>query len=143
MTENLPGEDNTSDSPVENEGNESSSKEASSAEFKYKEYIFGEEAMRISPTEPYSLRRPIRRGHLNISQHYPLQQVLEDLNAIWDWILTEKLQIPCNQRHMYSAVLVVPETFDNRGRSCSCFWKWAINSLCYKSGCTSDICYLR
>ncbi|KAJ0483488.1 putative SPX domain-containing protein [Helianthus annuus] len=32
--------------------------------------------MRISPTEPYCLRRPIRRDHLNISQYYPMQQVL-------------------------------------------------------------------
>ncbi|XP_028780654.1 actin-related protein 9 [Neltuma alba] len=41
-------------------------------------------------------------------------QVLEDLQAIWDWILIEKLHIPHNERNMYAAVLVVPETFDNR-----------------------------
>ncbi|KAI5649464.1 hypothetical protein M9H77_35469 [Catharanthus roseus] len=106
--------DYPSDSPVEKEGNESSSRQARSTERRYKEYIFGEEAMKISPTEPYCLRRPIRRGHLNISQHYPLQQVLEDLNSIWDWILTEKLHIPQSERNMYAAILVVPETFDNR-----------------------------
>ncbi|KAL0414352.1 UNVERIFIED_CONTAM: Actin-related protein 9 [Sesamum radiatum] len=78
------------------------------------EYICGEEALRISPTEPYCLRRPIRRGHLNISLHYPMQQVIEDMHAIWDWILVEKLHIPHSERHMYSAILVVPETFDNR-----------------------------
>ncbi|KAK4586147.1 hypothetical protein RGQ29_023370 [Quercus rubra] len=43
-----------------------------------------------------------------------MQQVFEDLHAIWDWILIEKLHIPLNQRNMYSAILVVPETFDNR-----------------------------
>ena len=42
---------------------------------KFKQSIFGEEALKISPAEPYCLRRPIRRGHLNISQHYPMQQV--------------------------------------------------------------------
>nr|GMD07274.1 actin-related protein 9 [Ipomoea batatas] len=84
-------------------------------ERKYKEYICGEDALRISPNEPYCLRRPIRRGHLNISQHYSMQQVLEDLQTIWDWILTEKLNIPLHLRHMYAAILVVPETFDNRG----------------------------
>jgi hypothetical protein len=42
-------------------------------------------------------------------------QVLEDLRAIWDWILIEKLHIPRNERNMYSAILVMPETFDNRG----------------------------
>ncbi|XP_076945698.1 actin-related protein 9-like isoform X1 [Bidens hawaiensis] len=81
---------------------------------KYKEYICGEEAMCISLTEPYCLRRPIRRGHLNISQHYPMQQVLEDIQAIWDWILIDKLHIPYSERNMYSALIVVPETFDNR-----------------------------
>jgi actin-related protein 8 len=42
-------------------------------------------------------------------------QVREDLRAIWDWILIEKLHIPRNERNMYSAILVMPETFDNRG----------------------------
>lgn len=44
-------------------------------ECKYKEFIFGEEALRISPCEPYCLRRPIRRGHFNVSSYYPAQQV--------------------------------------------------------------------
>ncbi|OVA09164.1 Actin-related protein [Macleaya cordata] len=92
-------------------------------EYKFRESIFGEEALKISPEEPYRLCRPIRRGHFNVSQHYPLQQansfspsclVLEDLHAIWDWILNEKLHIPQAERNMYSAILVVPETFDNR-----------------------------
>lgn len=51
------------------------SKELHQIENKYKEFICGEEALKISPIEPYCLRRPIRRGHLNISQHYPMQQV--------------------------------------------------------------------
>ncbi|KAK9288056.1 hypothetical protein L1049_016502 [Liquidambar formosana] len=89
-------------------------KERTSSECKFREFICGEEALKISPTEPYCIRRPIRRGHLNISQHYPMQQVFEDLHAIWDWILLEKLHIPHSERNMYSAILVVPETFDNR-----------------------------
>ncbi|KAF3456836.1 hypothetical protein FNV43_RR01490 [Rhamnella rubrinervis] len=90
------------------------SKELHPNENKFKEFICGEEALKISPTEPYCLRRPVRRGHLNISQHYSMQQVFEDLHAIWDWILTDKLHIPLSERNMYSAILVVPETFDNR-----------------------------
>lgn len=83
-------------------------------ERKLREYICGEEALTISPTEPYTLRRPIRRGHLNISQQYPMQQVIEDMQTIWDWILIEKLHIPRSDRNMFSALIVVPETFDNR-----------------------------
>ncbi|KAL2562893.1 hypothetical protein AAZX31_20G189100 [Glycine max] len=90
------------------------SKEPNASERKFKEFICGEEALRISPTEPYCFCHPIRRGHLNISQYYSMQQVLEDLHTIWDWILIEKLHIPHNERNMYSAVLVMPETFDNR-----------------------------
>lgn len=49
------------------------------------------------------------------ASHFAYFQVLEDLHAIWDWILMEKLHIPLNERNMYSAILVVPDTFDNRG----------------------------
>lgn len=56
-------------------------KELGSSECKLREYICGEEALRISPTEPYCLRRPIRRGHLNVSLYYPMQQVTHF--AIW------------------------------------------------------------
>lgn len=87
---------------------------ASVSERKYREFICGEEAQTISPCEPYCLRRPIRRGHFNVSPYYPAQQVLEDLYTIWEWILTEKLHIPPSQRTMFSAIIVVPETFDNR-----------------------------
>lgn len=47
--------------------------------------------------------------------HY--HQVLEDLYAIWDWILTEKLQIGISERIMHSAIIVIPETYDNRGNN--------------------------
>ncbi|CAN1279603.1 Actin-related protein 9 [Linum perenne] len=85
-----------------------------STEYRFRHFIIGDEALRISPTEPYCLRRPIRRGHLNISQQYPLQQVIEDLHTIWDWILTEKLDVPRSDRNKYSVVLVLSESFDNR-----------------------------
>ncbi|CAH9095363.1 unnamed protein product [Cuscuta epithymum] len=110
------GNDNITDvetsEPITNENN--NTVELSSGERKYKKYICGEDALRISLNEPYCLCRPIRRGHLNISQHYSMQQALEDLHTIWDWILIEKLNISHDQRHTYSAILVVPETFDNR-----------------------------
>ncbi|TMW88728.1 hypothetical protein EJD97_018189 [Solanum chilense] len=111
-TEDVPNEGDTSESPTLKESK--IKVEPNSSERKYREYICGEEALRISPTEPYCLRRPIRRGHLNVSQYYPTQQVLEDLYTIWEWILVEKLHISHRERSMYSAILVIPETFDNR-----------------------------
>ncbi|GMP77397.1 hypothetical protein CsSME_00033682 [Camellia sinensis var. sinensis] len=110
--ESSPNNGEISEPPDQGEG--TASKELTSSACKFREYICGEEALRISPTEPYCLRRPIRRGHFNISQHYPMQQVFEDMQVIWDWILIEKLHIPHSERNMFSAILVVPETFDNR-----------------------------
>eukprot|EP00252_Welwitschia_mirabilis_P012774 TRINITY_DN28261_c0_g1_i3.p1 TRINITY_DN28261_c0_g1~~TRINITY_DN28261_c0_g1_i3.p1 ORF type:complete len:592 (-),score=115.29 TRINITY_DN28261_c0_g1_i3:241-2016(-) len=76
--------------------------------------IYGEEAMRISPSQPYIMRRPIRRGHFNISQFYSMQQILEDIYRIWDWILKEKCNLPLENRRKVSAVLVLSESFDVR-----------------------------
>lgn len=50
-------------------------KDPSESKRKYKKMIFGEEAMTISPNEPYSIHHPIRRGHFNVSPHYSAQQV--------------------------------------------------------------------
>ncbi|OQU81218.1 actin-related protein 9 isoform X2 [Sorghum bicolor] len=83
-------------------------------ENKYKEMIFGEDALKIPPSESYCLSRPIRRGHFNVSNNYSLHQVLEDLRTIWNWVLTEKLHINPRDRGLYSAILVLGETFDNR-----------------------------
>ncbi|VVB07224.1 unnamed protein product [Arabis nemorensis] len=90
------------------------SKDTSESKRKYRKMIFGEEAMTISPKEPYCVHCPIRRGHFNVSPHYSAQQVCEDLTAIWDWVLLDKLHIAPSERNLYSAVLVVPETFDSR-----------------------------
>uniref|UniRef100_A0A1J3GRF1 Actin-related protein 9 n=1 Tax=Noccaea caerulescens TaxID=107243 RepID=A0A1J3GRF1_NOCCA len=89
-------------------------KDTGESKRKYREMIFGEEAMKISSKEPYCVHRPIRRGHFNVSPHYSAQQVSEDMVAIWDWVLLEKLNIVHNERNKYSAVLVVPGTFDSR-----------------------------
>ncbi|XP_010481855.1 PREDICTED: actin-related protein 9-like isoform X2 [Camelina sativa] len=89
-------------------------KDASESKRKYKKTIFGEEAMKIWPNEPYCIRHPIRRGHFNVSPHYSAQQVCEDLTAILDWVLLEKLHISNSERFSFHAVLVVPETFDSR-----------------------------
>ncbi|KAJ3679929.1 hypothetical protein LUZ60_016207 [Juncus effusus] len=92
----------------------SNQEESTSEEYKYKENIFGEDALKISPSEPYCLRRPIRRGHFNISKNYSSQQVCEDISAIWNWILSEKLNLQMKDRALYSCILVLPESFDNR-----------------------------
>lgn len=74
VAESSPDKGETSASPAQLEN--TSISELHSGQRKYRECIYGEEALKISPTEPYCLRRPIRRGHLNVSQYYPMQQVM-------------------------------------------------------------------
>jgi hypothetical protein len=47
----------------------------------YRRWICGEESLHIAHCEPYVLRRPIRRGRLNMSNSYPLQQVKDLLRT--------------------------------------------------------------
>lgn len=96
------------------EVNDSGDDEINDCTDTFRSFICGDEALKIAPDQPYFLRHPIRRGHLNVSQFYSVQQISEDLYRIWDWILREKLRISQKNRHMFSAVLVVSETFDNR-----------------------------
>lgn len=42
-------------------------------------------------------------------------QVCDDVYRIWDWILTEKFNLAAKSRRNLSAVIVVPDTLDNRG----------------------------
>lgn len=77
------------------------SKEPTSSEHNYRQFVFGEEALKISPGEPYCLRRPIRRGHLNISQHYPMQQV--DIRFIS--FLLHDIEISSYPIHTYAFTL--------------------------------------
>ncbi len=42
-------------------------------------------------------------------------QVCDDVYKIWDWILTEKFNLAAKSRRNLSAVIVVPDTLDNRG----------------------------
>ena len=65
---------------------------------------------------------------------FSIAQVLEDIHAIWDWILIEKLHIPHSERNMYSVILVLPETFDNRGNDISQFFFYiALDTLRWKN----------
>ena len=82
-SENKGAEDGLLDQPKVDSG------ESSSVEYKFKEFICGEEALKISSLEPYCLNCPIRRGHFNVSQHYPQQQVYFDHNMthnVYNWL---------------------------------------------------------
>lgn len=58
-----------------------------------------------------------------------MSKVYEDLFTIWEWIMMEKLHIAPWERNLYSAILVVPETFDTRGISLELFILLKFSSL--------------
>lgn len=80
--------------PLDGQHEGSEPKELPSNEHKFKAFVCGEEALKISPTEPYCLHRPIRRGHLNISEHYSMQQVQS--RQLFAFYHTSKLKIIIN-----------------------------------------------
>lgn len=80
----------------------------------FRRFVCGDEALRIPSTQAYSLRRPICRGRLNVSDHYSLQQVCDDMCILWDWALTTHLGLDAKRREQFSIVLVVPDTLDSR-----------------------------
>ncbi|KAL6650446.1 hypothetical protein ACP70R_009371 [Stipagrostis hirtigluma subsp. patula] len=121
------GKDSEEETPPSTSGD---GNEPDFEERKYKEMIFGEDALKIPPSESYCLSRPIRRGHFNISQNYSLHQVLEDLRAIWNWMLTEKLHINPRDRGLYSVILVLGETFDNRAEALASAFGNGLSTAC-------------
>lgn len=100
---------------------DANTEELGSSNKKYKKVIYGEEALKISPMAPYTLHRPIRRGHLNISLHYPMQQVqflfsLSFNSEIWihfGWVAIVEFQL-----HMGSDYIFSYEVF---GMTCDMF----------------------
>lgn len=54
---------------------------------------------------------------------------MQDLHDIWDWVLTEKLHLPPRDRNLYAAILVLPETFDNRGMLSDCIFPLLLDNV--------------
>lgn len=60
------------------------------------ETVVGDDIFRINPAADYNIHFPIRRGQLNV---YPgvggsIFNVLDDLQTIWEYAISEKLNIP-------------------------------------------------
>eukprot|EP00899_Mesostigma_viride_P014172 jgi/Mesvir1/22756/Mv14155-RA.1 len=80
----------------------------------YRRWVVGEEAARVSPEDPYVLRWPMRRGKFNVGAGYSLQQVLDDMHAIWEKAIRDDLQLTAKDREELAVVLVVPDTLETR-----------------------------
>lgn len=98
--------------------------------------IVGDDIFRLDPEAPYNIHYPIRRGLLNLHGGVggSLFNVIDQLQAIWEYAITVKLGIPLKDLHTCKAVLIIPDIF-NRSHS-----KEITNMLLNRMG--FDSCFL-
>ncbi|XP_055024327.2 actin-related protein 8 [Misgurnus anguillicaudatus] len=80
------------------------------------EYLVGEDALYVNPTDSYSIHWPIRRGHLNIhsAPGGSLTAVLADLETIWSYVLQKLLEIPLKDLKYYRCILLIPDIYNRQ-----------------------------
>lgn len=78
------------------------------------EVVIGDEVLTLNPSEDFNIHFPYRRGELNVhtGPGGSLQAVLADLKAIWEYVLSTKLDIPLKDLKHYRAVLVIPDIYN-------------------------------
>lgn len=77
------------------------------------EYVIGEDALYLNPSENFHIHWPIRRGWLNTHSSIggSLTSVLSDLETIWSGAIQQCLDIPLKDLKHYRAVLVIPDVY--------------------------------
>ncbi|XP_051170338.1 actin-related protein 8 [Leptopilina boulardi] len=76
--------------------------------------VIGDEILSLNPTADFNIHFPYRRGELNVHSGPggSLRSVLADLKAIWEYVLTGKLDIPLRDLKHYRAVLIIPDIYN-------------------------------
>ncbi|XP_056628218.1 actin-related protein 8 [Triplophysa dalaica] len=77
------------------------------------EYLVGEDALNVNPTDSYSIHWPIRRGQLNIHSGPggSLTAVLADLQTIWSHAVHKLLEIPLKDLKYYRCIFLIPDIY--------------------------------
>ncbi|XP_064632876.1 actin-related protein 8-like [Lineus longissimus] len=78
------------------------------------QYLIGEEALHVKPSDHYNLYWPIRRGRLNLhpGPNGSLTAVLQDLETIWSEAIKNSLDIPLKNLKHYRAVVLIPDIYN-------------------------------
>ncbi|CAM4713189.1 unnamed protein product [Leuciscus chuanchicus] len=94
------------------------------------QYLVGEEALYVNPSDCYSLHWPICRGHLNLHSGPggSLTSVLTDLENIWAHTLQKLLEIPLKDLKYYRCILLIPDIYNRQ------HVKEVVNMLLVKMG---------
>ncbi|XP_043280182.1 actin-related protein 8 [Venturia canescens] len=76
--------------------------------------IFGDDILHLNPQEDFNVHFPYRRGELNVHSGPggSLRAVLADLKAIWEYVLTARLNIPLKDLRHYRAILIIPDIYN-------------------------------
>ncbi|PRP82290.1 hypothetical protein PROFUN_10362, partial [Planoprotostelium fungivorum] len=70
--------------------------------------VFGAQALRIPPSEPYFLFWPIQNGRLNVTSAYSTQFVLDQLELLMRHIL-QNMNIDNSEAANLSAIIIIPD----------------------------------
>ncbi|XP_051964276.1 actin-related protein 8 [Xyrauchen texanus] len=94
------------------------------------EYLIGEEALYLNPTDCYSIHWPISRGRLNIHSGLggSLTAVLLHLENIWSHTIHKLLEIPLKDLKYYRCILLIPDIYNRQ------HVKEVVNMLLIKMG---------
>ncbi|TSL97238.1 Actin-related protein 8 [Bagarius yarrelli] len=77
------------------------------------EYLIGDEALHVNPTDCYNLHWPICRGQLNIHSGAggSLTAVLADLETIWSHAIQKLLEVSLKDLKYYRCILLIPDIY--------------------------------
>ncbi|XP_051873802.1 actin-related protein 8 [Pristis pectinata] len=80
------------------------------------EFLVGEEALYVNPTDCYNVHWPIRRGQFNIhaGPGGSLTAVLADLETIWTYAIQKFLEIPRKDLKYYRCILLIPDIYNRQ-----------------------------
>lgn len=78
--------------------------------------IVGDDILLLGPEDVYNIHFPYRRGDLNIHSGPggSIRSVMADMKTIWEYVLTEKMNISLKDIKHYRAVLVIPDIYNRQ-----------------------------
>ncbi|XP_055503485.1 actin-related protein 8 isoform X2 [Leucoraja erinacea] len=80
------------------------------------EFLVGEEALYVKPTDCYNIHWPVRRGQFNLhtGPGGSLSALLADLEAIWTLAIQKYLEIPRKDLKYYRCILLIPDIYNRQ-----------------------------
>ncbi|XP_043505064.1 actin-related protein 8 isoform X1 [Polistes fuscatus] len=81
-----------------------------------KDIIVGDDILSLNPEDHFNIHFPYKRGELNVHSGPggSLKAVMADLKTIWEYVLTDKMNIPLRDLKHYRAVLVIPDIYNRQ-----------------------------